>query len=207
MVGGFSFGISQGSGQHVRAEEHIGIGKQQPVAGRLIGCAPHGVHLPQPTRRQFGDVNHFQPAAGFGSGRDSIHDFAGAVGGAIVDRDDFVVVVIEGQQRRKGWPDVFFLVASRNDDADARIPVRGGRLPVPLGPRDVGDLGHAQGGIHQARKPNQPEDAAGNPMENVPVKITHPGWPLSGPRLVVDTRREERIACRKTVWQKKPPWR
>ena len=52
-----------------------------------------------------------------------IHDFAGAIGGTIVDRDHFVVVIIEFQQRRESRPDVFFLVTSRNDDADPRIAV------------------------------------------------------------------------------------
>ena len=57
-----------------------------------------------------------------------IHDFAGAIGGAIVDRDDFVVVVIELQQLRERRPDVFFLIASGNDDADAGIAGRGFRF-------------------------------------------------------------------------------
>ena len=71
MVGGLGFRIGQGSIQNVGTEQHVGIGKQQPVAGGLIGRAPHGVRLSQPTRGQFCDVHDLQPACGFGSGGNS----------------------------------------------------------------------------------------------------------------------------------------
>src|SRR5580693_545216 len=181
MVGGFSLRISQGSGQHVTTEEHIGIGEQQPVAGCVIGCHPHSMDLSQPTGRQFGNVDHLQPTDGFWCGRNSINYLAGAIRGTIVHHDHFIIVVIEFQQRSKSWPSVLFLIASWNNDADAWIPIRSGWRAVPLRPRNVSYLGHAQSCIQQARKPHQPEDAAGNPMKNVAVKITHLGWPLSAP--------------------------
>ena len=150
MVGRFGLRVGQGAAQHVRPEKHVGIGKQQPVATRLIGRTPHGMNLPQPARRQLGNVNNFQATASFRSGRDSIHDFARAIGGTIVYGDDFVIVVIEFQQLGERRPDVFFFIASRNNDADARISVRSRWFPIPFGPRDVGDLGHAKSGIQQA---------------------------------------------------------
>ena len=94
-------------------------------------------------------MNCPQPAVGFRGGSDAIQYFAGAVSGAIVDRNHFIVVVIELQERGKSWADVFFFIARRNNNADSGIGP-GDWLGGPFGQRDVGYLGHAKRGIDYA---------------------------------------------------------
>ena len=75
--------------------------------------------LPIQPGRQVGDVNNLEPARRRG-GRNSFHDLAGLIRGAIVYSDHFVVVVFEGKQASERGFDVGSFVAGGNNDADAR---------------------------------------------------------------------------------------
>ena len=82
--------------------------------------------------------------------RHSVHDLAGAVGGTIVDRDYFVIVVVERQQTAQALLNICFFVACRHDDADAWM-IAGLTVPMRLG--NVGNTGHTQRRFRNAREP------------------------------------------------------
>ena len=100
MVGPLGLGISQRPPHGVRFEQHVGVGKEQPVPGRLVRRSPHGVCFSQPAGGQFAVMNHAQATWTIGMRRHPLHDFAGAIGRAIVDCDYFVVGVVERKQLR-----------------------------------------------------------------------------------------------------------
>ena len=81
----------------------------------------------------------------------------------IVNGDDFVIGIIEFQQRRHCRFYVFFLVQRGHDDADPWP----GRLEVPLGPANIGDLAHAPRDPGQAEEPETSQDQPKGPREPV----------------------------------------
>ena len=90
-------GIDKSATERIRLEEHIRVGKQQPVPRGLQGGAPHGVRLAQPALRQSVDVDHFQSPLCIRLRGNPVHDFAGAVGRTVVNRDHLVIPVVQRQ--------------------------------------------------------------------------------------------------------------
>ncbi len=169
MVGFLGLGIGNRPAQGVGLEENIGVGEEQPVASRLFTRDPHGVRLAQPAGRQFCNVDNSQLAMRFRPGRNLIHDLAGVVGGAVVDRNHFKVGILESQQAGEGFADMRFFVASRNDDADARLAIRSCGVVIPFRPGDVCDFWHSQRGIDDPGEPGQRQNRACDPE-----KVRHP---------------------------------
>ena len=89
-------------------------------------------------------MNHFQPAVAPPAGGNSVHDLAGAVGRAIVDGDDFVVVVFESEQS-----DERASMLASSLQAGTMMLTRGsaGGSRSHSGRDDIGDLGHAYRGV------------------------------------------------------------
>ena len=165
MIGAFSMGVSQGTPESIGLEKNVGIGEKQPVAAGLLGGTPHGVRLAHPAGGQFGDMDDLEPVTWCGRGN-SFHDFSGLIGGAVIYRDDFVVVVVECKQASKCGLNVSGFVAGRNHNAHARS---GARFPDPLGTGDIGDLRNSDGRIDQTPQPGQTQYTSCNPVE-----IIHP---------------------------------
>ena len=167
------------------------------------------MRLAEPPRGQFRNVDHLQQAVGLRTRRNLIHDLPGAVRRAIIDDNNFVIGIVEGDQLHQRLANMFFLITRRNDNADSRLAVWSGWSTVPFRPRDIGDMRHAECRFHDARKPGQCQDAACDPMNCLPmhsarkmllgelaIPATHPARAMAG-----------QIACRRTVWQTREPWR
>src|SRR5437879_12818302 len=101
MVGRFGFSIGEGAAQRGRLKENVVCPKEEPVASGLLRGSPHGMSFSQPASGQRVDVNHFQSAMRLRGCGDSIHSLAGSVGGAIIDRDHFIVAVIKREKAGK----------------------------------------------------------------------------------------------------------
>ena len=96
MIGTFGLCISDRAANAVRAKHHIGVGEQEPVSVRLVCRGPHGVRLAHPAWGKFRDVDDSEMFMRVRC--DAIHNFAGAVGGAVVDSDYLIVAVVESKQ-------------------------------------------------------------------------------------------------------------
>ena len=68
-----------------------------------------------------------------------------------------------------------FFVARGNDYADARFAMWRRWISIPLWPGNVSKLRHAESGIHDPREPGQPQDAARDPMEEIPTHFAGEG--------------------------------
>ena len=120
MIGGLGLSVGYRPAHRVGLELHVGIGEEQPVASGLLGCAPHCVSFSNPPGGQFIDADDLQNAERFLATRQATDNLAGSVGRAVVDGDDFVVVVIEGEKAAKRLFNIMFLVASGNNHTDSR---------------------------------------------------------------------------------------
>ena len=100
--------------QSVWHETDIGVGEQQPFAGRGFIGFLQSVWLAEPSLRQFLDVDYFQARV---RGGEFVKDARGRVGGAIVDGDDFEIGIVEGDQRGEGGGKLFFFIDGRRRSA------------------------------------------------------------------------------------------
>ena len=193
MIGAFRLGVSHSPPHRVRLKLHVSIGKQQPLAPRLIRSRPHGMRLAEPARRQVTMMNHPQATMRGGTSRNHFHNLARAVSRPIVHRDQFIIVIIEFKQASKRLLDIPFLIPRRNNNRNQRIAgseicKSSNRIAVPFGRGDVGYAGHADRGFNDARKPGQRQNRACNP-----VKVMHPclGLPCLKSCAVEPNRRSE----------------
>ena len=88
------------------------------------------LHLPSQPGGSDGVVNDFDSAI---SGRRGVGDRAGAIGGMIVDDDEFELDVFLGQDRLDRAADILLFVAGRHDHRDR------GRMAPPSLPEEDGD--------------------------------------------------------------------
>ena len=110
-------------------EHHVPVGKEQHVPSGRQRPAPGRVVLAEPSRGQFVDVKH--PEA-FVCRAQPIRDLAGAVFRPVVDEDDLVVGIVEGEQRRERPFHPQFLVPGRHhhrQPGQGRIAVAGASDP------------------------------------------------------------------------------
>ena len=77
-------GLMDGAVQIARLVNGVGIGEQQPAPARLARGCPDGVGLARPAVLEFGGLDHGH--AGKAAG-----DLRGAVGGVVIDDDQFPV--------------------------------------------------------------------------------------------------------------------
>ncbi len=169
MVGGFSFGVGNRSPENIGLEQHVGIGKKQPVPSGLIARAPHGVGFAHPAGRQLGDT-YYPKTTDRRTISNCFYDLASSISGSIIYGDDLIVVVVEREQSSQRRLDVRCFVAGWNDDADPRgatmnIAPTKGRLAIPLRTGDIGNFRHTKRGVHETPKPRQPQRATCNPVE------------------------------------------
>ena len=171
-------GIVDRAPERVGLEEHVGIGEEQPVAGRVVRSGPHGMRFAEPSRRQFVVMNHPQargrkalPRPGcvlcdrvgllltlmF---RDAFHDRARRIGRPVIDRDHFVAVIVERQQLIERLFDALLFVAGGNDDGNAGISGRQNGIAITLRTGNIGDTRHAESGIYDAGEPGQRQKPA-----------------------------------------------
>src|SRR4029077_2021239 len=99
--------------------------------------------------------------------------------------------------------------ARRNNNADSRLAVWGRWPAVPFRARDIGDMRHTECRFNDARKPGQCEDAARNPVSCLPMHSARKMLvrELAMPPTHTAPVMAGQIACRKTGWQTKKPWR
>src|ERR1700680_26754 len=98
----------------------------------------------------------------------SPHNVARRIRRPVVDRDHFIVVVIEREQRLQRLCNRLFLITGRNNNGDTRIAGGQNRIAIPFWTRNIGNAGHAKGSIHNAGNPCQGQ----NPSRN-PIKVHH----------------------------------
>ncbi len=98
----------------------------------------------------------------------AVHNFAGAVGGPVVDRDYLIIAVIESEQTLKRLLNGIFFVAGRDDDGNMAAAVAC-ELAVPFWLRNVRHRTYAAGSVHDPREPNKGQKTACDP-----VKKSHP---------------------------------
>ena len=164
MIGALGLSVGYRPAHRVGLELHVGIGEEQPVASGLLGCAPHCVSFSNPPGGQFIDADDLQNAERFLATRQATDNLAGSVGRAVVDGDDFVVVIVEGEKTEQCLLDVIFFVACRNDDADAwALTLSCSSIPLWAG--DVSDTRNTQRRIRQAREPHDAQQTSCNPLE------------------------------------------
>ena len=96
MVCMLALGIGDGATQRVGTEHYVGVGEEKPITAGDGGGLPHGMGLSQPAGWKLANVEHAE-ASGRGGG-DAINNFAGGIGGAIVDDNDLEVVVVLAEQ-------------------------------------------------------------------------------------------------------------
>src|SRR5580704_15989082 len=118
VIGVFVLCEVEGTKQRVGVKEDVRISKEQPGRRGLTGGEAHGVRLAEPSGREVGDVDDGQ--AGWRFGRNAVHDGAGRVGRAVVDRDDMDGNGDGCKQSAHGGPDAGFFVAGGNDDRNQR---------------------------------------------------------------------------------------
>ena len=104
-----------GSEDHVRVGEKEVVGLGFEGGHRVIGGERHGVVLAQPVGRQFLDVKDCETGA-----CERVHDRAGPVRRAVVDRKDMQVGVVLREQRLEACGDVGRFIARGDDDGDRR---------------------------------------------------------------------------------------
>ena len=88
--------IADGTGQGVRFHHHVGIGKEQQVAGCLQTALPERMVFAQPAPWQIPKMKNLETRI---ANLHLIKDVTGRVFGAIVDEDQLQMVIVEGQQR------------------------------------------------------------------------------------------------------------
>ncbi len=108
--------IGDGAFEGVGFHMNIGIGKQQPLAAASAHTAMQGVHLAQPPRRQFGNMDSFNSGV---FGRQLVDDGAGGVGGTVINHDNFEMGIILPGHFPAGGFNVFFFVAGGNHQRHA----------------------------------------------------------------------------------------
>jgi len=84
VIGTLDFGIGQSAPQRVGLEQNVGVGKQQPVADRLLCRRPHGMSFSQPACGQFTMMDDTQSPSG-GARCDFIHNLPGRTLGAEIN--------------------------------------------------------------------------------------------------------------------------
>ena len=137
--------VAHPSPHNVAPEHHVSVGKEEHVPARRQRPAPAGVVLPEPSRGQLVDANHLKTVV---RRAQPIRDRAGAVVGTVVDEDDLVVGIVEGEQRRERLFRPELLVSSGHDHrhpGKRRIAVAA--FPALFEAQDVpvaveGDEGH-----------------------------------------------------------------
>lgn len=98
VVKGVIHGVGDRAAERAGSHVDVGIGKQQPGTAGLRRAQGQGMHLAQPAFGELFDVNREDPRIGCGH---AIDDGRRAVGGTIVDEDDFQVGVVLLQDRCK----------------------------------------------------------------------------------------------------------
>ena len=165
-----------------------------------------------------------------------IHDLAGTIGRAIVDRDHFVVVVVESKQTTVS--DCSMVSSSLR--AGTMMETRGSPLGVTglrshSWPGNIGDARHAKSGIHNAGEPasarivpaiqvsisvyvgaDHSSPAASEPRRKAPggefrtsprTNASEATRSLQGNCSFPSTQPPARISFHRTVWQKRCPSR
>ncbi len=108
--------VSHAAGRGIVGKGHVGVGEEQDFASGCVRTALGCVRLSEPPRREFVDVQHREPRV---SVAQAFGDLPGAVGGAVVDVDDLVVRVAQGEQGPQGPLHRALLVVGGDDDGEA----------------------------------------------------------------------------------------
>ena len=134
----------------------VGVGEQHPAAARFAGCGPDGIVLPCPAFFELGGLEH-------GDAGKAAGDFGGAVGGVVVDDDEFPVAAkledVFGlrDKRLKASCKVLLFVAGGNDDGEFDELFRFGLIEDGAGAdrdceRLAGIIGQAEDGLECSRR-------------------------------------------------------
>lgn len=107
-------------------EAHVGVRKEEVVAGRQLSSQVEGIALAKPARWQIGDAQHAQPGV---VPRDPAKGLRRAVARSVVHGHDLEARDVLAEQGVHGRLHPLGLVARREDDGDAGRPlVVDGRL-------------------------------------------------------------------------------
>ena len=120
MLRGVGHRTAERAGGHV----NVGIGKQQPGTTRLACAQIQGMDLAQPALGELFDMDREDPPIGCGH---AVDDVRGAIGGTIVDENDFQLGVVLLQDRAQGRFERGGLIAGGNDDREPGPDLQGRR--------------------------------------------------------------------------------
>ena len=95
MIESFAEEIAHAICRGIRREGDVAIGEQQDIPRGRLGSPLGRVVLPEPPRGKLLHMKHPEP---FVPGAQTFGDLAGAIVGAVVDEDHFVVVIAEREQ-------------------------------------------------------------------------------------------------------------
>ena len=149
--------VVSGAGEDGGLHDDVGVGEEEQFPRGSPAPRPEGVGLAEPAGRKLRDVNGLE--AGIVAGQ-FVHDGAGGVVGAVIHHDQFIVGVVEPEEREERLADVPLLVAGRDDHRNLRG--RGGEIggdvaqepDRPVAPHQVD--GHDQ--VDQEGRHGQPEE-------------------------------------------------
>jgi len=100
---------SDGAAKRVRLEAHIGVGKEQPIAGGDFVGLLKGMRLAEPAFGKFGDVDDAEPVV---SGGEVVEDAGGGIAGTVVNGNDFEAGIIDFDEGDEGGGQLFLFIAS-----------------------------------------------------------------------------------------------
>ena len=87
--------VAHAPGGGIGFEGYVAVGEEKDVACGRVRSALDRVAFSEPAGGEFRHVEHGEPVV---LGTEAIGDLTGAIVGAVVDEDDFEVVVPEGEE-------------------------------------------------------------------------------------------------------------
>ena len=87
--------VAHAVGGGIGREGHVAVGEEQDFAGGRVRSALGRVAFSEPAGGECRHVVHGEPVV---LGAQAFGDLPGAIAGAVVDEDDFEVVVVEGEE-------------------------------------------------------------------------------------------------------------
>ncbi len=142
-----------GTAERVRLEAHIGVCKEQPIAGRSFVGLLKSMRLAEPALGKFSDVDDAEAVVSVGE----VIEYAwGGIAGAVVRRNNFEAGIIDFDESGKGGGQLFLFIASGEDQRNRRtIGILCGGIALEPG-QPHGAIGHAQA-VRDPQESDEPE--------------------------------------------------
>jgi hypothetical protein len=118
VIDAFALCQANRTNEYVRLQPTIGIREQNPLASRCVSAEVTGVAFAEPTVRKRCDVNHLEARIFF---RELFEDFTGAIGGPVINDDQFHFNMRLREQAADGVFDARLLIASCHNNRTADV--------------------------------------------------------------------------------------